>query len=294
MHRFDWVRVSLLLVVCLGLSGCTSVLKREPTASADPDIAEMKRRIVELQEQAAVADVEIDRLRREMAELRVSRGAVSGSSVVGSSVGGSTVVGSRGRAIVDEAPPAVGSVPSAGTIEVSEIEAPRPIPIAVEPGRNPTSLEPPRPVDVAPAPVIAQGVPGQPVAPTVETPPAAQALYDEGYTLYHQGRYLDAEAVFQRFLGTYGALELTDNALYWIGECRYARGDFEGALASFQETVQRFPGGNKVPAALLKSGRCLESLGDFANAKVAYEQVTTQFPDDPVAGIARQRVEQIR
>jgi len=42
--------------------------------------------------------------------------------------------------------------------------------------------------------------------------PAAQALYDRGYSLFHQGRYLDAEATFQRFLQAYSETDLSDNA----------------------------------------------------------------------------------
>jgi len=298
------VGIALTLFSAISLTGCSSVLSPRSSAPDDSGLVEVKRRIVELQEQAAVAEVELDRLRREVAELRSARGytprPTTGTVEPGAvpspwkSVDVSPSTGSASTGVVTQE---VQPSPASG-IEVTDLGAagslPAPVGVVSEGApsvSSGTANEPPPPVTMAPA---GADVAAAPAAISSDIPPAAQALYDEGYTLYHQGRYLDSEAVFQRFLASYGALDLTDNALYWIGECRYARGDFEGALASFQEAVARFPDGNKVPAALLKSGRCLESLGDFSGAKRAYEQVTTRFPDDPVAGVARQRVAQIQ
>jgi tol-pal system protein YbgF len=122
-----------------------------------------------------------------------------------------------------------------------------------------------------------------------ETGPATQALYDRGYTLFHQGRYVDAEASFQRFLQANPTNELADNAEYWIGECRYSRGDLRGALAAFRETVQRYPEGNKVPDALLKAGQCLESLGNVAEARLTYKEVIRRFSGSAAAAVAEER-----
>src|SRR5260370_41255225 len=83
--------------------------------------------------------------------------------------------------------------------------------------------------------------------------PAVQALYDRGYTLYHQKHYVDAEASFQRFLQAEPHSELADNAQYWIGECRDSRGDMGGALAAFPETAEAYPTRNKTPDALLNA-----------------------------------------
>ena len=134
--------------------------------------------------------------------------------------------------------------------------------------------------------MLATGAPAtlQPVEP------AAQALYDRGYTLYHQGKYLDAEASFQRFLQAYPATELSDNAQFWIGESRYARGDIRGALAAFREVVQKYPDGNKVPDALIKEGDCLEKLGDRDGARDRYNEVKRRFPDSGAAVMAADRL----
>ena len=120
--------------------------------------------------------------------------------------------------------------------------------------------------------------------------PAAQALYDRGYTLYHQGKYLDAEASFQRFLQAYPMTELSDNAQFWIGESRFARGDSRGALAAFREVLQKYPEGNKVPDALIKEGDCLEKLGDRDGARDRYNEVRRRFPESGAAVMADDRL----
>ena len=63
--------------------------------------------------------------------------------------------------------------------------------------------------------------------------PASQALYDRGYTLYHQGHFVDAETSFQRFLQGNPDSELADNAQYWLGESYYARRDYQNAMTAF-------------------------------------------------------------
>ena len=131
-----------------------------------------------------------------------------------------------------------------------------------------------------------RAAPPRPAAPVSE---AAQAIYDRGYTLYHQGRYVDAEAGFRRFLQGYPATSLSDNAQYWIGESRFARADFEGALAAFREVVQRYPGGNKVADSLLKAADCLRQLGDAEGARATYDELIRRFPGSAAAAMAEER-----
>lgn len=124
--------------------------------------------------------------------------------------------------------------------------------------------------------------------------PAAQALYDRGYTLYHQGRYLDAESSFQRFLQAYPRTDLSDNAQFWIGESRYARGDISGALSAFRETLQQYPEGNKIPDALVKEGDCLAGMGDRDGARQSYEAVVRRFPGSAAAVMAGERIDDLQ
>ena len=119
---------------------------------------------------------------------------------------------------------------------------------------------------------------------------AGQALYDRGYTLFHQGRYVDAEATFQQFLSSFGGTDLGDNALFWIGESRFARQDLSGALAAFREVVSRYPEGNKVPDALLKAADCLAKLGDLNGARRGSREVIERYPTVAAAAVAEDRM----
>jgi tol-pal system protein YbgF len=231
-------------VLALVAGGCAST-----GSSVDADIEELKARVIELQKKAAMAEVEIARLRQE-------------------------VLASRGAALrpAPPAPPAAVAPPSPLPEAPS---APPPPPAAIE--EDDLDAEPAAP------PATGADEPPQPLTPE------AQAMYDQAYTLYHQGRYLDAETAFQRFLQQHGRTDLADNASFWIGECRFSRGDLRGALEAFRSTIERYPGGNKVADALLKSGQCLESLGDPESARAAYDEVIARFGDSAAAGVARAR-----
>ena len=227
----------------------------------------MKERILELQEQAAMAEVELGRLRQQVSDLEQRLGAATPVEQVAED-GGAVVSTTR-----QPVPPAASS---GGTAVVEESD------LVIE--------------TVAEESTQSESVPAVPAttteAATIPQPvePAAQALYDRGYTLYHQERYLDAEASFQRFLQAYPGTELSDNAQFWIGESRYARGDIQGALAAFRETLQRFPDGNKIPDALIKEGDCLAKLGDKDGARQRYDEVKQRFPGSGAAVMAEERL----
>ena len=120
-------------------------------------------------------------------------------------------------------------------------------------------------------------------------PREAQAVYDEAYTYFHQGKYDQAEARFQEFLAQSPQSELSDNAQYWIGAARYARGDFHGALAAFRRTVERYPDANKVPDALYKMGESFERLNERGQALAVYDELVRRYPDPAAATLAAER-----
>jgi tol-pal system protein YbgF len=256
-------RTALALAVGLLTTGCGSGLM--PSSEPEPDeLAEIKSRILELQRTAAMSRVEIDRLRQQVVALEARLGIGDAPSAV-----------TEPEPPVEPPPPASEPlVRATPTVEVSDLEI-RP----AEPVPQP--VEPPPPAPTTPG-ASAAG----PAAPTSE---AAQALYDRGYTLYHQGRYVDAEAGFRRFLQAYPDTSLSDNAQYWIGESRFARGDYDGALAAFREVGQRFPGGNKVADSLLKAADCLQRLGEAESARSTYDEVIRRFPGSAAAAMAEER-----
>ncbi len=241
-------RVVYLAWAALLASACATVA---PAADTSADLQAVQSRILELQRKAAVAEVEIARLRQQVAAL-------------------------EGR---------LGSSPASRPTATPAAPAPAPEPPPAPPARVEVQdlAEPAAPAGpfagaAAPAQVSAEG----------------QAAYDEAYALYHQGRYVDSESSFQRFLQNYPHTDLTDNAFYWIGESRFARGDIRGALAAFRQTVESYPQGNKVPDALLKAGQCLQALGDADGARASFEEIVKRFPESAAAVVAQERLEAMR
>jgi tol-pal system protein YbgF len=203
---------------------------------------------MELQENATVAQVEVERLRQQVANLEATL-----------------------RELAEQG----------GGMEVSET-------VSLYRGNVAVEESDLSPMQVG-QPTAGAELAGDPQVGFRPVEPAAQALYDRGYSLFHQGRYLDAEATFQRFLQAYPDTDLSDNAQYWIGECRYAREDLRGALAAFRETTQQYPTGNKVPDAMIKEGDCLRGLGDLEGARLRYEEVIRRYPGSAAASVAEER-----
>lgn len=280
-HRIRDARLAVLVVVTLvSTAGCASSTGGSAELRYSRDLAEMKERILELQEQAAMAEVEIKQLRQQVVALEKRLAAASEVSTPPPPIRPSSA-----------AQDAAGSEQQTGSLEVEESDLMLDTP--TEDGSGGSSPDPtgaasdsgPESATDASATEVARESPaGQAVEP------AAQALYDRGYTLFHQQRYLDAEASFQRFLQAYPQTDLSDNALFWIGESRYQRGDFQGALAAFRETIQGYPEGNKIPDAMIKEGDCLAQLGDRDGARAKYEEVRRRFPAAAASIVAEERL----
>ena len=265
------MRRTALALVALLATGCATTGMTPAPGEPPDELAEMKSRILDLQRTAAMTRVEIDRLRQQVATLESRLG-----------VGTPPAAATRPEPTPPPASPAPAEPPASAPpprVEVTELEVRPP-----EPVETVTAPVPP------PAPPATSSASGGPAAPVSE---AAQALYDRGYTLYHQGRYVDAESGFRRFLQAYPDTSLSDNAQYWIGESRFARGDYDGALAAFREVAQRYPGGNKVADSLLKAADCLQRVGDPEAARTTYDEVMRRFPGSAAAAMAEERKGQV-
>jgi tol-pal system protein YbgF len=271
------------MLAALGLVGCSTLAGGSSERVAQPeaqsrDVADA--RTLELQRQAARAEAEIRLLRRHLAALQVEVERLAAAAErEGASSGGAVAF-----------PPPTGVV-SPGRFESTELEpmqvTPRSEVIEPEVTAAPPAPEVIEPEVTAVPPPLATGTVERETAPV---PLAAQAIYDRGYTLYHQGRYVDAESSFQRFLQAHADTGLADNARFWIGESRFARGDFMSALLAYQEVLDHHPTGNKVADALLKSGDCLLELDNAEGARQRYEEVARRFPGSAAAVMAEERL----
>lgn len=236
-----------VIVAALLAGGCSSL---GVGPSREPSGIDLR----DLQASTTRHEIEIERLRREVARLSLELERFQRLAKAPAAPAAAVLP-----------PPSPAGRPAPPTIEASDLEPPAP----ALPAEPVASQEP------SPAPPV--------------LPEAAQAVYDQGYSLYHQNRYLEAETAFQRFLQAWGDTELGDNALFWIGASRLARGEGDTALAAFREVVSRYPEGNKVPDALLKIAEISERSGDLDGATTAYRQILTFHPDSAAASIARDR-----
>lgn len=303
-------RVVMTVLAVVLLAGCGSASLPRPGGGSGAQnhaqaqrIRQLEERVLELQRQSAMTQVELDRLRREVTELRGGTPASRPTTRRPPGSSSSDTAGNRDTVSQRPSQPVTGERERLATargvegrqgeIEVEDIDPPPPPVRQAEPSqrevREPAqrqAQEPQRALELeTPEPSADRagatqgGISGD-----------AQAQYDRGYTLYHQGRYVDAETAFQQFLQNHGDSELADNAQYWIGESRAARGDSNGALMAFREAVTRFPDGNKVPDSMLKVGDTLADLGDSRRAAEAYRQLISEFPDSAAAAAAAERL----
>jgi tol-pal system protein YbgF len=225
-----------------------------------------------------VSELEIDRLRQQVAALEARLGATAPRTAAPAAAAPAPTP--RSSRPVAPPPPAPRPAVEEDELAAEELEVIPAAPAApATPPRAPAPA-PPRPPVGAPA--------VQPVSRDV------QAIYDDAYTLYHQGRYEQAERRFEEFLAASPRTELSDNAQYWIGAARFARQDFRGALAAFRITVELYPAANKVPDALFKMGQALEELGDPGEARTVYRDLVQRFPDTAAASLADERLAQLR
>ncbi len=269
-RRTSWW--TIVGVVFMG--ACSSFSGSQPDPAVQSDVEQMKQRILDLQEKSAMTEVELERLRQQVARLEARARIAIEEPVVEVVVAEPAL-----ERLAADAAWQAGNTRQEGVLEESDL------PLAQE---STVMQEPPvGQAAVTPSASGRSGTGSPALEPVV---PAAQALYDRGYTLYHQGRYLDAEASFQRFLQAYPKTDLSDNAQFWIGESRYSRGDMSGALTAFRETLQQYPDGNKVPDALVKEGDCLAGMGDRDGARRSYDQVIRRFPGSAAAVMASERI----
>lgn len=255
---------SLFLLLLLPVGGAQAQTPADPAARE----VDLRRQLIEQQRETTVCEVRSRHLDQQIIDLQEQLAATRDA---------------LDRLVARHAPPPEPSPAEEGVATPGSPENP----IEVEELPDPEPEPPPVPVE-APA---QEATPGEAAAAGTSvplTPPSAEALalYDEGYTLFHEKRYEEAVTRFERYAELHPSTELTDNALFWIGESHYAVQDFEAALEAFAATVARFPEGNKVPDALLKAGKCLQSLGEEDEAYRTFEEVVARFPSSAAAAAA--------
>jgi TolA-binding protein len=140
------------------------------------------------------------------------------------------------------------------------------------------------------SPVEAAGRGAGPEAAERSLPSSDEALFRQGYALYHRRDYQGAEQLLRRFLAADPDGSMADDALFWIAECRFARGLYRDAIFEYRDMIELHPGSHRVPRAWYMIALSYERLGETAAMNDNLAIVVERFPDSDVAPLARDRL----
>lgn len=171
-------------------------------------------------------------------------------------------------------------------------------PMAQSPARSAGAYAQPAPAQqplgtAAPPPATADHALSTKPAPA--TPAGSeQAEFDAALGELREGRYQEAVAGFQRFLGAYPTSELAGDTQYWLAESHYVNGDYNAAREAFINLGLHHPQNARLPDALLKLGYIYGELDDAVRAREVLEKLVQVYPDTQAASIAKRRLQSLR
>jgi len=114
-----------------------------------------------------------------------------------------------------------------------------------------------------------------------ETILTAEQLYEKGFDLLKQGKYLSAETEFETFLQKFPEHKLAGNAQYWLGESYYVRKDYTRAVVAFAKGFEKYKNGTKGADNLLKLGMSMKAINKKPEACAAFMVMEKEFPNAP-------------
>jgi len=123
---------------------------------------------------------------------------------------------------------------------------------------------------------------------------AILAEYQRAYSLYEQGRLVEAREAFREFVKKYPKHSYADNALYWAAECYYDEKDYETARKEFIRVTKEYPDGNKAPDAMVKIALCERALGRISDAMKVLNTVLLTYPGTEAARVAERLLQELR
>lgn len=240
-----------VLLVAVQMLAGCAVLVAEGPRRARPDLVDLADRVRALEAKVAAQEAEVARL-RSLLDARPNPSPTAAATAL----------------------PATPAVASTAQVDARGAEPPKARPAAAIESSDLENLDLPSSAEAT----SASG-----------NSPASD--YELGGARYREGRYLEAEEAYWRYLDHGEPGELADNALFWIGAARLARGEFAAAEEAFRQVVELYPTGNKVPDALLKLASCRDLAGDTAGAEAALRAILERFPATEAAATAARRLQ---
>jgi len=126
------------------------------------------------------------------------------------------------------------------------------------------------------------------------TPAGQQALLLAGGALYGGGKFVEAQAAFERFGREHSGSELAPQALYGVGAALAAQGKLDDAGKSYKESVDRYPNSQVAKQARYSLAGVLNTQGKLEQAATLYEEVARGDQGSSLGNEAAQRADEIR
>jgi tol-pal system protein YbgF len=142
--------------------------------------------------------------------------------------------------------------------------------------------------------VIAGAEPGVSAGTAGATATAAEAMYDAAVQQYTRGSLATALRAFTDFLEKNANHALAPDARYYVGDILAQQSKPQDAIAAFAKIQELHPTSPKVPDALYRIGLIHLELGNKTEAKRFLDRVVNTYPDSNAAGLAREKVKEIK
>jgi tetratricopeptide (TPR) repeat protein len=113
-----------------------------------------------------------------------------------------------------------------------------------------------------------------------------------GNRYFNQGRYAEAEKLYQAYLTERGDIDVLVFAA-WRGmaACYEAQDQYDKAAAKYAEYASTHADNMAASLALMDAARCYGAMGDTQRQQDLLKQVTREFASSPVSVRARQELE---
>ncbi|MFO7638406.1 MAG: tetratricopeptide repeat protein [bacterium] len=114
--------------------------------------------------------------------------------------------------------------------------------------------------------------------------PEAQLRFTEALGVYSQGMTQEAEEAFRNVASAFGRDPAGVRARYYLGQIYFHNQRFDEARAEFERFLKSRPNDPILaPAALVGIADCLQETGDLLKAAEHYERAWRRYPDSPLA-----------
>ena len=134
---------------------------------------------------------------------------------------------------------------------------------------------------------------GDPELSASDIPGTAEEHFAAAYRAYQARDLPRARALFRAYVTRYPQDDRADNAQYWVGATYLREERAANALAEFRKVVTDYPRGDAMDETLLDMAESFYRLHSCTDAKRALETMLRTQAGSPLAGRARDRLQQI-